>query len=216
MTASIMKRRVGPILAVVVLCASATAQAQDEESYALMVQVSPPEGGRVTPSPGIHKIPVNEAVSLSAVPAPGYRFLYWLGDVSNPDAMQTTTVIGGPKIVVAMFQRTQFDMLPTELGAADSSDRGARLVGQRLPLPGTVGFSAGAAPQTAGRRSAQSNVQPIDWNDWIPGPGTGDNGSSNDQSGDQPVPEPTTMGLLALGAALLGATRRRRASPLNR
>jgi len=205
------KRPVVLVVAAVLAAVVAAAAAQEQETYALMVQVSPPDGGSTRPGPGVHRVPINETVTLIAVPAAGYRFVYWLGDVSNADTMQTTTVVTGPKIVVAVFERASFDMLPMELGAASNTDRSAQLVGHRIPLPGQVGFSgAGSVPRTVG--GAQSfNIEPVEWEDLLKVPGEDGNGSSEGQSGNtNNVPEPATLGLLALGGVLARVIHRRR------
>ena len=171
-----------------------------------MVQVSPADAGVVSPSEGIHKIPINETVVLSATPRPGYRFLYWLGDVTAADAPQTTTVIGGPKIVVAVFEKAQFDMLPAAMAPADNSGRSAQVVRRQVSRQGNIGFSGPGAVQNANGSSASAVVNPIDLEDWIVGPGSGD----EDEVPGPGTPEPGTITLLALGAAILGTKRRRR------
>ena len=54
-----------------------------DNGYSLMVQQSPVDGGSVSPETGIHRIGIDESVSLKATPSPGYRFVYWMGDVSS-------------------------------------------------------------------------------------------------------------------------------------
>ncbi len=78
---------------------------EQEQGYCLLVQASPVDTGFVTPEPGVHRIGLNETVVLKAVPKPGYRFLYWLGDVDNPTANETIINLDSPKIVIAVFER---------------------------------------------------------------------------------------------------------------
>ena len=61
--------------------ASAYCQSGD---IALLIQQSPSDGGSVTPAVGIHYFAPGEEVELVALAEPGYQFLQWLGDVSDP------------------------------------------------------------------------------------------------------------------------------------
>ena len=81
-----------------------------DNSYSLMVQQSPAGGGTVSPDPGIHRISIDDSVTLTANPKPGYRFVYWMGDVSDTSSAQTSVVIDSPKIVVAVFERISHDI----------------------------------------------------------------------------------------------------------
>lgn len=95
----------GLVVSFAILICLASAQAADADGYALLVQQSPPDGGSVTPGSGVHKMVIGETVSLSAIPKPGYRFLYWLGDVSSTGTSDTSIQIDSPKMVVAVFAR---------------------------------------------------------------------------------------------------------------
>jgi len=79
--------------------------------YALMMQQTPPDGGTVTPQLGINSYGTNKVITLTATPAPGYQFLYRLGDVSEAGSMTTTVVLDCPKIILAVFERTEYEVL---------------------------------------------------------------------------------------------------------
>jgi len=70
---------------------------------ALLVQQTPAQGGTVVPPPGVHYFAPDSQVALAAIPKPGYRFLYWLGDVSDPNSSSTSVYLDSPKIIVAVF-----------------------------------------------------------------------------------------------------------------
>ena len=78
---------------------------------ALLVQQTPPQGGTITPDVGMHHFGLNAVVTLEAVPKAGYQFIYWLGDVGNPTANRTIVYLDTPKIVIAAFERAEYELL---------------------------------------------------------------------------------------------------------
>ena len=75
----------------------------DASAYELCIDQSPARAGKVTPDAGTHRFSANSVVTLSAEPQPGYQFAYWLGDVADPTAQQTTVQVNAPKVIVAVF-----------------------------------------------------------------------------------------------------------------
>ena len=73
----------------------------------LSASVSPEEGGTVefNPSQPEYGYPKGEHVQLTAVPADGYRFDHWEGDVPGDENPTTITVTAAGE-VVAVFSRT--------------------------------------------------------------------------------------------------------------
>ena len=71
--------------AVLLLSAGAMAQA-DENGYAVLIEQSPIHAGTVNPGLGVHKEAVGSTMTLTALPKPGYRFLYWLCLLYTSDA----------------------------------------------------------------------------------------------------------------------------------
>ena len=93
------------------LAASSTVFAQ-LGTNALMVQQSPVDGGVVTPGVGVYDMENDSRVNLTAVPNPGYQFVYWLGDVSDSTSNSTVAYLNSPKIVIAVFERVGYEYLP--------------------------------------------------------------------------------------------------------
>ncbi len=184
----------------VALFLSGTAIASNE-GYALLIQSSPPNAGTVTPGLGIHKMQIGQTVALSAVPEQGYRFLYWLGDVSSTDGPYTTVSVDSPKLVVAVFTKEKFDDdLPvTAIGITDGQyASGSSQRGYYNPIQSPGSVSPGTLP--VDYDYIQSDTQT---DDDIPVPG--DNGEDDDipVPGDNEIPEPATVLLMALGSTML-------------
>jgi hypothetical protein len=169
--------------------------AEAGDGYALLIQQSPPDAGFVTPGDGVHKTPIGETVTLSAVPKPGYRFMYWLGDVSNTSANDTTISIDSPKMVVAVFSRENHDDDLPGLGITDGMSSGG----------GGGGRYAGNPVQSGGSVSPTGspdypytiyNFPPIDNDD------DNDTDVPVPDGEGQEVPEPPTVLLLGIGSIL--------------
>ena len=74
--------------------------------YALLIEQTPVDAGFVTPEPGVHEHSKDDILELRAIPKPGFKFLYWLGDVLDTTESETSVSLDSPKIVVAVFART--------------------------------------------------------------------------------------------------------------
>jgi len=68
-----------------------------------LVNVTTPGGGTVAVSPPTASYRSNTLVSLTALPAPGWTFLQWLGDVSGAGAMTNVVVRNRDLCVQALF-----------------------------------------------------------------------------------------------------------------
>jgi len=189
-----------------------TTWAQDStESYALLVQQSPPDAGSVTPGSGVHKVGIGETVSLSAVPKPGYRFLYWLGDVSSTVVSDTTVQIDSPKMVVAVFARDEYEEklpgLQTAEGAGTSGGGGSGRMYNPVSSAGSTNVGAyyeyDPADVIYNFSSSDEDSSDDDEDDdeeyEFPVPGDGDDIAVPGESGGE-VPEPATILILGLGA----------------
>jgi FlaG/FlaF family flagellin (archaellin) len=104
-------------------------------TYVLNLNVSPTDGGTVTPNPGPPYAP-GTSVQLTANPNAGWIFAGWSGDLTgstNPE----TIVMNGHKTVIATFTQTQIQYDVTfvlDSGGASMS-----------PTPGVHTYAAGAS-----------------------------------------------------------------------
>ena len=101
-------------IAIIVCWLFAPAYCQTPD-VALLLQQTPSKGGAITPTAGVHHFELNSEITLTAAPKPGYQFLYWLGDVSDPAATKTVVYLDKPKIVIAIFGRTENGTLVEEV-----------------------------------------------------------------------------------------------------
>jgi len=180
-------------------CVGAVVQGQ-VESYALMVQQSPVDAGVVNPGAGIHRVGIGSPVTLQAVAKPGYRFLYWLGDVSDSSTNQAVVVLNAPKIVVAVFGRLEHEVIEESSGSGGDQTAvlsfdvaGGGAGGNSLTA--SAGFAGGGGGAVAGRppggKSFPMPGSVSGGGTWVPVPGS-----------DSQVPEPATIALLGIGAVL--------------
>ena len=206
------------VLTAVILTLAISQQAYcrqgDPEGYSVMIQHSPIDGGRVTPLAGIQRFELNELVTLTAIPKPGYRFVYWLGDVVDQSTEQTIVIADSPKIIIAIFERTEYETLIEIDTVRAGLGRG------------------GATPVRADLRmgpAVNSDEQKIwDW-DWPEFPpfidddfpvASGDDfpvPESHDfpVPEDDPVPEPATIIFFGVGAASIAISKRRAKKRIN-
>ncbi len=180
-------------LMIITACLAAPAYCQT----ALMVQQSPPDGGTVTPAVGVHDFAPNSEVTLTAVPKPGYQFVYWLGDVSDTTSTRTVTYLNTPKIIIAVFVRSEYEFLlgsdairSMPIGglyasARDYSNQGGAGAIIRKP----PSFSPPSPPE-------EKHDVPVPEPHNVPVP--------------EPVPEPATGVLLILGGLLTSVIRRKK------
>ena len=120
-------------------------QYSSSDGYAVLLEESPAGAGYVSPDVGIHEHGQNDVMDLRATPKPGYRFLYWLGDVEESTENETTVTVDSPKIVVAVFSR-----VPQYAGSTSLT-----------PGPGIGGLRPNYVP-SGGGGSAPTYPDPID------------------------------------------------------
>jgi len=127
-----------------------SSQVDAQSDMKLLIQVSPPDAGIVTPGPGVHNYVAGSQVNLSASANSGYEFVYWLGDVIEPAKSNTAAFLDAPKILIAVFERSTFEFTeidqPSQLGISAggvfrnspiiSSGGGGGLIRFERPSPG--------------------------------------------------------------------------------
>jgi hypothetical protein len=161
----------------VLSCTLANSQPQN---VTLLVQQSPSEGGATEPVAGSYKYAQDSEVTLSATPKQGYKFVYWLGDVSDPTANSTVVRLDKPKIVIAVFE--QIDN--SQMNISSPGGGGGGLVPTALSLGMGGGISGGGSkPQVYKVYSSGDKKPPV-------------------------IPEPATVVLLTVGSVLVFTKRR--------
>jgi len=200
------------ILAIAVILAGPAGPAYCQmDGTVLLLQQTPPQGGTMTPESGVHHFEPDTEVTLTAVPNPGYQFVYWLGDVRDATANTTIAYLDSPKIIIAVFERAEYELLPEEIEPKSMARGGLRRSAADYVRRGGGGGG--------GRRPRKWR-----WPEWpeeeeeeedFPAPEEGNDFPTPPQDEDFPVPipEPATGILLAVGILTLlrkqGAKNRR-------
>jgi hypothetical protein len=180
-------------------------QAMAAGNYAVFMQESPAGAGEINPGTGIHNFGVNETVALTTVARPGWKFIYWLGDVSDHTSNRTLMSVDGPKIVIAVFQRDAFAMPSDNLAGGSAGPE--RLIGRFDPA---VASGTGGGDTPSPRPPHYEPYYPY----YPPTPPTPPEPPEppTPPPGPPPVPpevpEPATMALLAAG--VLGLITRKK------
>ncbi len=177
--------------AMFILCALLEPAYCETDGTALLLQQAPPQGGIITPDVGVHHFDLNTDVTLTAVPRPGYQFIYWLGDVSDPTANRTVVYLDAPKIVVAIFERAEYKFLDVQ-ERAQSAPGGGLFAGAADYARQGFGGGGGRRPEKP-RWPEPPDQEPQPEPDDFP----------------VPIPEPATVCLLGLGGLSLLRRRRR-------
>jgi hypothetical protein len=162
--------------------------AADQSGYALLLQSSPADGGKILPGNGVFKVTIGQDVPLIAVAQKGYRFLYWLGDVGQTDMMRTTVRVDSPKLIVAVFEREEFeDLQPAILEASGTSAGGT--------------YNSNPLDQQGGMMGSRRIIEPT--------PPEKQESDDFQVPGKNPVPEPVTILLFATGSVFVMRMRRK-------
>jgi len=178
------------LLAVAIIVAALLAPAYSQtQSVSLMLQQTPVKGGDIAPGPGIYQFKTGSEVILTATAKPGYKFVHWLGDVSDATASNTVVYLNEPKVIVAVFEQSESGVIGKDrefLAGGGGGGGGSGLMPTALDLSRPGGMTAG----TGGVKP-----RPIIYN--------------INTGGKVPeVPEPATGALFMLGGLFAFARRR--------
>jgi hypothetical protein len=188
---------------ILLLCLAATAYCE-QQSAALMLEVSPLRGGTVNLSQGVHTYDRDAEVTLIATPNPGYQFVYWLGDVTNAAASTTMVYLDAPKIVIAVFERAKFELI--EPGDELQGSAGG---GGLVPSGGN--YAAALEQATGGKRPPHWHLPKLKKGDVpVPKDDEGDVPVPKDDEDDVPVPVPEPATIVFIFTGMLALARRRR------
>ena len=149
----------------------------------LLLEQSPANGGSLDLGTGVHQYTPGTEITITAVPQDGFRFSYWLGDVSDSTSSTTTIRLEDSRAVIAVYE-------PLVLG-----------LGEEEILPQNSGGGGGS-------QLTPTAVDLFSTSFSIPS-GGGHYGVGPSEIAVVTVPEPATLGLLGLGALALLKRRRR-------
>jgi len=200
------------LLAMVMLVIVATAGPVfcDVTGTSLLLQQSPVQGGNLNVELGVHRLSRGSEMILKATAKPGYCFVYWLGDVSDPMSSTTSVFINGPKIVIAVFEKNEYPGLfePEQPRSAlnNTNGGGGRQLRAATDYSNTVYTGGGFAEYNGPDYPRDNPVDVDEVDDDFPVP---EDGEDFPVPGE-PVPEPATFILMMLGGAYLSRQRNRR------
>ena len=124
---------------------------------------------------------------MRAVPKPGFKFLYWLGDVDEMSESETSVQLDSPKIVVAVFS-------PAENAGGGGAESGLTLSRGYT----TLRNSRVSLRSSAGVRGATPR-DPVRWS--YP---------QRSYNTEEIVPEPASLLILGMGSLIVIKSRKKK------
>ena len=181
--------RPGVIFNLVIIfgCLSAPVYCQPPGGTSLILEQSPLQGGVTTPGAGVYSFAAGSEVILVAVPRTGYRFRYWLGDVVDSTSSSTVTYLDKPKVIIAVFEQTGYEISIPAAGASDDKYRSE------------YGGGGGGGPTIASRNNGPTRSGRL----FFTTPKSEDTRPSVPADETPIIPEPATGILLVLGSLSL-------------
>jgi hypothetical protein len=168
----------------------------------LLLQQSPAQGGTVIPNPGVYDFAPNSEVTLTAIPKAGYHFVYWLGDVTDPTSSTTTALLNKPKIIIAVFEQTEYNTLIVGASASGTRQGGGS-------FGGSAAIDSSPPPLPPDNPPGPPDNPPKEYDpEPPPEPPMPPEPPIPPEPPQPPVPEPATGLLLALGGGLALLRRR--------
>ena len=98
--------RIMLVIAIIAFGLTIPAYCQTQD-IVLLLEQTPVKGGEIKPAAGVHHFKPGTEVMLTAVPKPGYKFIHWLGEVSDATASSTVVYLNKPKVIVAVFEQAE-------------------------------------------------------------------------------------------------------------
>jgi len=117
----------------------------------LLLEQTPVKGGEITPVAGVHHFKAGTEIMLTAVAKPGYKFIHWLGEVSDATASSTVAYLNKPKVIIAVFEQAEqgisADGDGLSIGGGGGAGGGLFPTPLDLSRPGGFGGGGKAKPQ---------------------------------------------------------------------
>ena len=179
----------GVILAIVIIAWGLFVPAYCQtSSVVLVLEQTPASGGEITPVAGLYRFTEGSEVTLTAAPKPGYQFVHWLGEVSDPTASNTVVYLNEPKVIIAVFEQTEYG-IATE--GEDMPAAGGGGGGGSMPTVTDFSRPGGLSTGGGGSKAKPQKLVSLESSDKVP-----------------KVPEPATGALLVLGSLFAFARSR--------
>jgi hypothetical protein len=182
--------------AILLLCLTVPAYCE-QDGTALMLEITPSQGGYLNIAPGVHTYDRFAEVTLTATPKPGYQFVYWLGNVTDATTGTTTVFLDSPKIVIAVFERSKFDLVELEEGPQGSAGGGGLV-------------RSGGLSDTSLERAVSG--RPTEFHPHKPNQDVPEDVPVPENAPPVPVPEPATVILFCAGLLMFSNYRRKDAN----
>lgn len=92
-----------PVALMVFMCPFWIMNSQPADTFDLILNLTPPDGGSISPAAGTYSLKRDSVVSLSSSPTSGFLFDHWSGGVAEPLSSSTTVTLDTNKTVTAWF-----------------------------------------------------------------------------------------------------------------